>query len=93
MELEDYGVSVSCYSPGHTDTKFFNRADISKDSKFYAQKTRVSPKDVAQDAVEKMFNGKLSSIHGLKNNALAFLNKISPSRKVTARISKKLVAK
>jgi len=93
MELEDYGVSVSCYSPGHTDTEFFDRADISKDSKFYAQKTRVSPKDVAQDAVEKMFNGKLSSIHGFKNNALAFLNRISPSRKITARISKKLVSK
>jgi short-subunit dehydrogenase len=72
---------------------FFDRADISKDNMFYAQKTRVSPKDVAQDAVENMFNGKLSSIHGFKNNALAFLNRISPSRKVTARISKKLAAK
>lgn len=93
MELEDYGISVSCYSPGHTDTEFFDRADIGKDNKFYAQKTRVSPKDVAQDAVKKMFSRKLSSIHGAKNNVLAFFNRISPSRKITARISKKLVSK
>ncbi len=31
MELEDYGISVSCFSPGHTDTNFFDRADISKE--------------------------------------------------------------
>ena len=93
MELEDYGISVSCFSPGHTDTDWFDRANIGEDSKFYAKKTRVSPKDVAQSAVESMFNKKLSSIHGFKNNALAFLNRLSPTRKMTARISKKLVAK
>ena len=93
MELEDDSVSVTCYSPGHTDTEFFDRAEVSKDSKFYAQKTRVSPRDVDQGAVEKMFKGELSSIHGLKNNSLAFLNRLSPSRKFTARISKMLVTK
>lgn len=43
------------YPPGHTDTEFFDRAEVSKDDKFYGQKTRVSPKDVAKDAVEKCF--------------------------------------
>ena len=93
MELEDDGVSVSCYSPGHTNTEFFDRAGVSKDNKFYGKKTRVSPKDVAQDAVEKLFQGKLSSIYGFKNNVMAFGSRLSPSRKLTARISKRLVSK
>lgn len=93
MELEEYGVSVSCYSPGHTDTEFWDRAEISKDNKFYGQKTRVSPKDVAQGAVIKMFKGKLSSIYGFKNNVMAFGSGISPFRKLNARIAKKLVSK
>ena len=93
MELEDYGISVSCYSPGLTDTQFFDRADISENNNFYAKKMRVSPKDVAQDAVEKMLRGKLSSIYGFKNNALAFLTQITPSRNIIARITKKLVTK
>jgi short-subunit dehydrogenase len=86
-------MSLSCDSPGHTDTDFFDRADISRDSKFYAQKTSVLPRSVAQDPIQKMFSGKLSSIHGVKNNVLAFLSKTSPSRKITARVSKKLVAR
>ena len=53
MELENDGISVSRYSPKHTDTAFFGRADMSEDSKFYAQETRVSAKDVGADAVEK----------------------------------------
>jgi len=93
MELEEYGVSVSCYSPGHTDTEFWDRAKVSKDHKFFGQKTRVSPKGVAQGAVEKMFKGKLSSIYGFKNNVMAFGSGISPFRKLNARIAKKLVSK
>ena len=93
MELKDYGVSVSCYSPGLTDTQFFDRADIDENNNFYAKKMRVSPKDVAQDAVEMMLRGKLSSIYGLKNNVLAFLTQITPSRNIIARITKKIVTK
>ena len=93
MELEDYGVSVSCYSPGHTNTEFFDRADISKNNKFYGYKTRVSPKKVARDAIEKMFQGKISSIYGFKNRIMALGSGLSPSRKLTARVAKKLVSK
>jgi hypothetical protein len=66
---------------------------LNKDHMFYGQKTRVSPKDVAKDAVEKMFQGKLSSIYSVKNNVMAFASGLSPSRKLNARISKKLVSK
>jgi hypothetical protein len=73
--------------------KFFDRAAVSTDSKFYAQKISMSPQDVAQGAVEAMFKGDLSSIQAVKNNSLAFLNRLSPSRKFTARIAKMLVSK
>jgi|TARA_B110000285_G_scaffold134099_1_gene150329 hypothetical protein len=73
--------------------KFFDRAAVSTDSKFYAQKISVSLQDVAQGAVEAMFKGDLSSIQAVKNNSLAFLNRLSPSRKFTARIAKMLVSK
>ncbi|MEZ7910162.1 MAG: hypothetical protein ACKVKL_17070 [Pseudomonadales bacterium] len=73
--------------------KFFDRAAVSTDSKFYAQKISMSPQDVAQGAVEAMFKGDLLSIQAVKNNSLAFLNRLSPSRKFTARIAKMLVSK
>ena len=60
---------------------------------FGDKKTRVSPKGVAQGAVEKMFKGKLSSIYGFKNNVMAFGSGLSPFRKLNARIAKKLVSK
>gem|GEM_PF-3050558 len=53
----------------------------------------MSPQDVAQGAVEAMFKGDLLSIQAVKNNSLAFLNRLSPSRKFTARIAKMLVSK
>jgi len=90
MELEDYQVQVTCFSPGHTETNFFASAQISDDHKFYGTHTRVNPKEVAQSALDALFAGKISAIHGRKNRFLSFLSKISP-RKTTARISKKMV--
>lgn len=92
MELEDYGISVSCYSPGLTDTGFFDSANIGEDDKFYGKKGRVSSKKVARDAVEKMLKGKLSTIYGFKNKSMVLGGRLSPSRKFTARLSKKLVS-
>ncbi|HXH54690.1 MAG TPA: SDR family oxidoreductase [Gammaproteobacteria bacterium] len=90
MELEEHGVSVTCFSPGHTDTNFFAEANIPEQHQFYGIKTRVSPKKVAENAINSLFNKKLSVIDGFKNSFLGCLNKFSP-RKLTARISKMLV--
>ncbi len=91
MELEDFGVSVTCLSPGHTDTSFFSRAGIGDEtSGFFAKKNRISSEHVAKIGVEAMFARKLSVIVGAKNKALAFLNKIT-SRKIVAKISKKML--
>jgi short-subunit dehydrogenase len=92
MELEDDGITVTCFSPGHTDTNFFNQAKIPDSDQFYQIKTRANPEKVAQHAINSLFKKKLSVIYGYKNNFLGTLNKLS-SRRMTAKISKKLVSR
>lgn len=89
-EFEDYGVVVTCLSPGHTDTNFFQNAGIGdhKDG-FYGLNTRISPKKVAKVGLDGLFSKRLSVIPGFKNNILANINRFS-TRKMTANISKKL---
>lgn len=92
MELEDQGVTVSCFSPGHTDTNFFSEAHIPDTDKFYSIKTRIKPDIVAKNAIDCLFKQKLSKIQGIKNTMLSSLNKFG-TRKIVAKISKKLVSK
>ncbi|MBA3816564.1 MAG: SDR family oxidoreductase [Parachlamydiaceae bacterium] len=92
MELKDYNVSVTCFSPGHTDTNFFKQASIPDSHQFYEKSTREDPKNVAEDAIKSMFSKKLSVIHGFKNKFLGTLNKFCP-RYITAMISKSLVTR
>ncbi len=51
-KLEDHCVSVSCYSPGIQIQNFLTARGSVK-TLIFTDKTRVSPKDVAKDAVEK----------------------------------------
>lgn len=90
MELEDYGVSVTCFSPGHTATNFYSGADIPDSDKFYAMSTRASAEVVAKAAIDSLFKRKLSVICGLRNTILGLASKFS-TRKMAAKISKKLV--
>ena len=91
MELKEYGVTVSCVSPGHTNTNFFNNANISDNHKFYGMDTRVDAYKVAKYAVNSLFSKKLSRVYGMKNKFLSLLNKITP-RILIAHISKYLVS-
>ncbi len=92
-ELEDYNVVVTCLSPGHTETSFFNRAGIGDETNgFFSMKTRMTAASVAKIGVDALFSRKLSVIPGGRNKALAFLNKIS-TRNFVASISKKLLSK
>lgn len=87
-EFEDYGVTVTCISPGHTNTNFFKAAGIGdRQNGFYGLKTRVSPDFVARIGLKALFAGKLSVLPGAKNNFLANLNRFC-SRSMTAKISK-----
>jgi short-subunit dehydrogenase len=92
-ELEDYGVTVTCLSPGHTDTNFFAYAGIGNDKEgFYGLNTRISPKKVALVGINALFARRISIIPGIKNNLLANINRFSP-RFLTAIISKHLTKK
>jgi short-subunit dehydrogenase len=89
-ELEDFGVTVSCLSPGHTDTNFFNQAGIGPASGgFFSSKSRISPEEVARYGIEILQKKKISAIPGFKNQFIAFSNRFAP-RKSVAGISKKL---
>ena len=90
-ELEDYNVSVTCLSPGPTQTNFFKVAKI-KTTKSGQMKdsNKVSAKDVAEMGIKAMFDKKLSVIFGFKNNFLAFSNRFAP-RSFVACISKRIM--
>jgi len=92
-ELEENNVSVTCLSPGATDTSFFDVAKISEIENSQLRKSaRQSAKEVAEIGINAMFNKKLSVIPGFKNNFLAFSNRFVP-RSFVVSISKKIMQK
>jgi short-subunit dehydrogenase len=90
-ELEDYGVTVTCLSPGATDTDFFIRSGIGDVmTGFFAKKRRMDAKKVAELGVSALFSKKLSTIAGLTNKILAWSNRFAP-RPMVAGLSKLLM--
>ena len=90
-ELEEYDVTVSCLSPGATDTNFFSAFDSSVANNTHLnQNSRVSVEAVAQLGIDIMFAGKLSKIAG-KMNAIAAFSTRFASRKQVVAISKKVM--
>ncbi len=88
-ELEDYKVSVTCLSPGPTETNFFKVAKMDNANKGHMSHKQTA-KEVAQIGIDAMFAKKLSIIPGLKNWFLAFSNRFAP-RTMVASISKKIM--
>jgi short-subunit dehydrogenase len=71
MELAHTSVSVTCLSPGATDTNFMNAAGMNTPEIVKrAAKFNMSPKTVAKFAIDGMFKEKAEIIPG-------WLNKIS----------------
>jgi short-subunit dehydrogenase len=90
-ELEDYGVSVSCLSPGPTDTGFFGDMDKrGLDNDHFDKSSRHTAADVAQAGIETLFSGRLSRIVGTVNYWRAWSARIAP-RSVVASYAKKLM--
>lgn len=91
-ELEDFGVSVSCLSPGPTDTSFFENIDTEKISgnHQFNNKNRQNAQSVAQIGVSLLFKGGFSEVAGFRNKILVFLNRFA-SRSFVASVSKKLI--
>jgi short-subunit dehydrogenase len=76
QELRGSTVSVTCVSPGATDTDFPNRAQLGEKGMKAAEKFNMSPEAVAALAVKGMLAGKAEVITGFINKlgaAMAWL--------------------
>lgn len=90
-EMEDYNVSVSCLSPGPTDTGFFNDIDKGNVKNSHLNKgARTSVIDVAKIGIDALEKGKLSVIVGTMNRLRTFSARFA-SRNAVATISKKIM--
>ena len=73
QEQAKSGISVTCISPGATDTDFVVRAQLGEKGLKAANKVNMTADDVARIAVEGMFAGKAEVISGVINKLGAFL--------------------
>jgi len=73
QELRKTPVSVTCISPGATNTDFVVRAKIGEKGLKAADKVNMSPEAVARIAVNAMFAGKAEVITGFVNKLGAFM--------------------
>ena len=76
QELKKTPVSVTCISPGATDTNFVNQAQLGEKARKMADKVNMSPEKVAQIALRSLFAGKGEVIPGFVNKlgvAMAWL--------------------
>jgi short-subunit dehydrogenase len=75
-ELAASGITVTCISPGSTDTNFINRANIGEKGQKMAKKVNMTPEAVAKIAVDSLLAGKKEVITGVLNKvgaAIAWL--------------------
>jgi short-subunit dehydrogenase len=73
QELKDSPVSVTCISPGATDTEFTTRAQIGEKGLKAAAKVNMTPARVARIAIDSMLANKSEVITGGINKLGAFL--------------------
>lgn len=72
FELKKTSVSVTCISPGGTDTNFSNRAKVSAKAIKAGEKVNMTPEAVAKIAVNAMFAQKSEVITGIVNKLGTF---------------------
>jgi len=78
QELKGTNVSVTCISPGATDTAFVERANLGEKGLKAAQKVNMQPKEVAEIAVKALFNKNPEVIAGTVNKLGAFMAWLLP---------------
>jgi len=82
QELKNTGISVTCISPGATDTDFTVRAKIGEKGLKAAEKFNMSPEAVAKIAIRSMLAGKAEVITGFINKLGAFMVWLLPKNLV-----------
>jgi hypothetical protein len=80
LELKNTPVSVTCVSPGSTETDFPYRAQVGEKALKTAKKVNLSPDEVAAAAVNAMFAKKAEVIVGFINKLGAFFAWLLPKR-------------
>ncbi len=78
QELRNSPVSVTCISPGPTDTDFPRRAELGKRGLETAQKFNMTPEAVAKISVKAMLARKTEVIIGVINKLSAFASWLLP---------------
>jgi short-subunit dehydrogenase len=79
-ELKDTEVTVTSLMPGPTDTAFFDRADMTDNTKIGQQK-KDDPAEVAAQGFEALMAGRRRIVAGsLKTKAQGAANKVLPDR-------------
>ena len=80
QELSGKGISVTCISPGPTDTDWAKTASVPAKALKMATKLNMQPAEVARIAVESMFSKKTEVIPGFLNKLGAFMAWLLPKR-------------
>ncbi len=78
QELKKTPVSVTCISPGPTDTNFVNQAQLGERARGLAVKVNMTPEKVADIALRSMLAGKAEVIPGFINKLGAVLAWLLP---------------
>lgn len=85
-ELRKSGVGVSCLCPGPTATDFFERAGL-QSLPVNSHDIKMSPKEVAEIAIEGMLDKVAEIIPGTNNTIGAYFSKLLPNRWVVRTVS------
>ncbi len=86
LEMKGSNVSVTCLSPGGTDTHFMERAGMEGSKKIMkqAKKFNMPADEVAEFGVKAMLSRKSEVIPGFSNKITAFSNRLLPKSVVEA---------
>ncbi len=79
-ELRNTTVSVTCSSPGSTDTDFVNRANMQNKTRKMAKRFNMTAEAVAKISVRAMLNKRTEVITGAINKLGAFLAWVLPKK-------------
>jgi hypothetical protein len=88
QELKKTSVSVTCISPGSTETDFVVRAQIGEKGLKTASKVNMQPADVARISVKSMFAGKTEVVVGFLNKLGAFMAWLMPKGLIETTVMK-----
>jgi uncharacterized protein len=89
QELKKTNVSVTCVCPGPTDTNFINRANVGAKGQKTAARFNMTPRSVADIAIDSMFRRRPEVITGGMNKLSTFFAWLLP-KTVVEGVAKKL---